>query len=145
MAHRSYLSPNSKDVLVTEMDNNGMIPCRLLPYDGSTPGKVVGPAKGQCTHAAWSPDGRWMYFTSNASGSFQLWRQRFPDGAPEQLTSGPLQVEGLAVAPDGKSVVSSIGLTQRSIWIHENGGDRQVTLEGDAMCPVARTSASCLV
>jgi hypothetical protein len=31
MAHRSYLSPDRKNVLVTEMDNAGMIPCRLVP------------------------------------------------------------------------------------------------------------------
>jgi len=135
MAHRSYLSPDGKQVLVTEMDKGGMIPCRLVPYDASSRGVVVGPATGQCTHAAWSPDGRWMYFTSNAGGSFQLYRQRFPDGTPEQLTSGPTEVEGLAVAPDGRSVVSSVGLAQRSIWIHENGRDRQVTVEGDAMFP----------
>jgi Tol biopolymer transport system component len=135
MAHRSYLSPDRKNVLVTEMDNAGMIPCRLVPYDGSTSGRVVGPDTGQCTHAAWSPDGRWMYFTSNASGSFQIWRQRFPSGAPEQLTTGPTQAEGLAVAPDGNSVVSSVGLAQRAIWISENGVERQVSSEGNAHFP----------
>jgi len=135
MAHRSYLSPDRKNVLVTEMDNAGMIPCRLIPYDASTKGRVVGPDTGQCTHAAWSPDGEWMYFTSNASGSFQIWRQRFPNGAPEQLTSGPTQAEGLAVAPDGKSLLSSVGLAQRSIWISENGEERPVSNEGNAQFP----------
>jgi len=73
-----------------------------------------------------------MYFTSNASGSFQIWRQRFPTGAPEQLTNGPTQAEGLAIAPDGKSIISSIGLAQRSVWISESGVERQLSTEGDA-------------
>ena len=132
MAHHSYLSPDGKSVLITEMDKGGMIPCRLVPYDGANKGRVVGPGTGQCTHAGWSPDGRWMYFTSNASGSFQIWRQRFPNGEPEQLTNGPTQAEGLAIAPDGTSVISSIGLAQRSVWISENGAERQVSTEGDA-------------
>jgi serine/threonine protein kinase/WD40 repeat protein len=135
MVHRSYLSPDRKNVLMAEMDKGGMIACRLVPYDGSTRGVVAGPATGQCTHAAWSPDGRWMYFTTNASGSFQLWRQRFPDGKPEQLTNGPTEVQGLAMASDGKSVVSSVGLVQSSIWIHDNNGDRQISVEGQAMFP----------
>ena len=135
MAHRSYLSPDRKNVLIAEMDKGGMIACRMVPYDGLRQGHVVGPPTGQCNHAGWSPDGRWMYFTSDASGSFQLWRQRFPDGAPEQLTTGPTQVDGLAVSPDGRSVISSIGLAHRSIWLHENGSDRQLTIEGNAMFP----------
>ena len=39
-----------------------------------------------------------MYFSSNATGEFQLWRQRFPDGGPDQLTFGPTTAEGLIFA-----------------------------------------------
>jgi len=135
MAHRSYLSPDGTVVLVTEMDSGGMIPCRIVPFDGSSEGRGVGPATGQCTHAAWSPDGRWMYFTSDASGSFQIWRQRFLDGKPEQLTFGPTEAEGLAVSPDGRSLVTSIGLAQDAVFVSENGNDRQVSAEGNAILP----------
>ena len=135
MAHRSYLSPDGTRVLVTEMDIGGMIPCRMVPFDGSSAGQVVGPPTGKCTHAAWSPDGRWMYFTSDASGSFQVWRQRFPDGKPEQLTFGPTEAEGLAVWPDGRSLVTSIGLDRDSLYVSENGTDRQVSGEGDSILP----------
>ena len=35
MAHRSYVSPDGKWVLVVEMDDKGVwLPCRLLPIDG---------------------------------------------------------------------------------------------------------------
>ena len=135
MVHQSYLSPDGAWVIVAEMDTGGMLPCRVVPFDGRSAGRVVGPASGQCTHAGWTSDGRTMYFTSNASGSFQIWRQRFPDGRPEQLTFGPTEAEGLAMSPDGRSVVTSIGLEQTSVWISENGIDRQASGEGLALLP----------
>ena len=135
MAHRSYLSPDRESILLVEMDRGGWLPCRVVPATGGSPGKIAGPTKGQCTYAAWSPDSRWMYFTSNASGSFQLWRQLAADGAPEQLTFGPTVAEGLAVEPDGRSLITSMGLTQESVWVHQRDQDRQISGEGSADLP----------
>jgi eukaryotic-like serine/threonine-protein kinase len=88
MAHRSYISPGRTQVLVVEMGFKGAwLPCRLTPFDGSSPGKLVGPP-AQCTDASWSPDGKWMYFSANTGGGFHIWRQRVPDGTPEQVTFG---------------------------------------------------------
>ncbi len=88
MAHYSYISPDRASVLVVEMAATGAwAPCRLVPFDGSSAGRQVGPA-GECRSAAWSPDGRWMYFSAFVDGVSHLWRQRFPNGAPEPLTSG---------------------------------------------------------
>ena len=136
MAHRSYPSPDGKRMLVVEMDARGaMVRCRLAPLDGSSAGQQVGPPSGSCTFAAWSPDGEWMYFTSNSGGAFHTWRQRFPDGQPEQITSGPTEEEGLAMAPDGRSFITAVGLTQSSIWLHDGRGERQISLEGYAFGP----------
>ncbi len=95
----------------------------------------MGPVHGACTNAAWSPDGRWMYFSSDSSGTMQVWRQRFPDGIPEQLTSGLMEAEGIAIAPDGRSLVTSMGINQGSVWLQENGKERQVSGEGLARFP----------
>jgi eukaryotic-like serine/threonine-protein kinase len=135
MAHRSYLSADGKSILLVEMDRGGWLPCRVVPADADSPGKIAGPPKGQCTYAAWSPDSHWMYFTSNASGSFQIWRQLAAGGAPEQLTFGPTAAEGLAVEPDGRSLITSMGLTQNSVWVHQGDHDRQVSGEGNADLP----------
>jgi hypothetical protein len=35
-----------------------------------------------------------MYFGSSADGTFHTWRQRYPEGRIEQITSGPTQEEG---------------------------------------------------
>jgi eukaryotic-like serine/threonine-protein kinase len=133
MAHRSYLSPDGRWLLVAEMDGAGWLPCRLLPFDGSTNGTRVGPGGSTvCQSAAWSPDGKWMYFSSNFGGEFHVWRQRFPDGVPTQITSGPTEEEGISIAPDGRSFATAVGLRRRSVWIHDNQGERQISSEGNA-------------
>lgn len=136
MAHRSQVSPDGKWVLVVEMDERGVwLPCRLVSSDGGT-SRPVGPVPARCTNVAWTPDGRWMYFSADAGDGFHIWRQRFPDEPPEQITSGPTQEEGLAIAPDGKSLITSVGLTLRNVWYHDDSGERQISLEGYAYNPL---------
>jgi Tol biopolymer transport system component/predicted Ser/Thr protein kinase len=135
MAHYSWASPDRKWVLIVEMDRTAAWQrCRLVPFDGSSPGRQVGP-DGACIAGAWSPDGRWMYFNASVGGSSHLWRQRFPDGPPEQITFGPTEEEGLSVAPDGRTLVTSIGVRRSSIWIHDDAGDRPLIGEGFAYAP----------
>jgi WD40-like Beta Propeller Repeat len=76
-----------------------------------------------------------MYFASMVEGASHLWRQRFPDGAPEQITFGPLEEEGIAVAPDGRSLVTSIGMRRSTVWIHDAAGERAIVSEGYASAP----------
>jgi Tol biopolymer transport system component len=137
MAHRSYLSPDGKWVLLVEMDHDHVwLPCRLVPMDGGSAGRRVGPPAAACTFAAWSPDGKWMYFNSNSGGGgYHIWRRRFPDGPLEQVTSGPTEEEGIAMAADGRSLVTAVTLSNVSIWVHDASGDRQVSLEGNAADP----------
>jgi Tol biopolymer transport system component len=133
MVHHSYLSPDSRWVVAVVMNNQGtLIPCRLLPFDGSARERAIGPPDAVCSSAAWSLDGKWIYLTSNKGGRSHIWRQRFPDGAPEQLTSGPTEEDNIAMAPDGKSLLTSVGVQDSTIWIHDAKGDRQLSSEGNA-------------
>jgi WD40 repeat protein len=134
MAHLSYASPAGNSILLVEMDrDHAWLPCRLIAIDGSSPDRQVGPSGGACTSGAWSPDGEWMYVTSNAGGVNHIWRQRFPDGTPEQITSGPTAEEGIAMAPDGASFITAASLQNVSIWLHDARGERQISpLEGIA-------------
>ena len=124
MAHFSYLSPNHKWVLVAEMGGDSrMIQCQMVPFSGGA-ARFVG-TNGSCDYAAWSPDGKWMYFNSDAgSKGAHIWRQAFPDGVPQQLTASLGEEEGIAMAPDGRSLVTSVGTSERGVWVHdqrENG------------------------
>ncbi len=130
MAHYSYASPDRKWALVVEMDPQWQ-PCRLIPLAGGSLGKQVGPS-GACTSAAWSPHGSWMYFGVEVQGRRHLWRQSFPDGQPEQITSGPTEEDGVAVAPGGRSLITSISTKQNAVWIHDSHGDHALSTEGYA-------------
>jgi len=135
MVHRSYLSPDGKWVLMVEMDNGEWAPCRVIPAAGGSVGKLVGLASAPCTSGAWSPDGKWLYLSLHHQNQFHIWRQRFSQGQPEQLTSGPTEEEGVALTADGRSLITSVGLRQRVVSIHRENVDRQVSLEGYAYMP----------
>jgi serine/threonine protein kinase/Tol biopolymer transport system component len=135
MDHFSYLSPDGRNLLLAEMGFNGWQPCRLAPFDGSSRGKKIGPPLAPCTSAAWSPDGNWMYFSADAGSGFHIWQQRFPNGTPEQVTSGPTEEEGVEFAQDGRSFFTSIGTIQSRLWIHDARGDRQVAAEAYTFDP----------
>ena len=136
MAHRSYRSPDGHRVLVVEMNRSGWQQCRLVAFDGGSAGRAVGPVGAPCTSGAWSPDGRSLFLSANDGDGFHLWRQRVSDDHLERLTAGPTEEEGIAVAPDGRSLITSVGLQQRSIWIHNRDGERQLSNEGYAYWPL---------
>jgi eukaryotic-like serine/threonine-protein kinase len=151
MVHHSYLSPDGRWVLMVAMDSGGKIlPCRVVPFQSGHDVKIVGPPNGKCLSGAWSPDGKWIYLTSNASNAdpgrvgragwqpapgSHIWRQRFPDGEPEQITFGPTSEEGIAMAPDGKSLITSVGAEDLTVWLHDKEGDHQISSEGNASSP----------
>ncbi|MGO9084233.1 MAG: protein kinase domain-containing protein [Candidatus Sulfotelmatobacter sp.] len=132
MAHHSYLSPDGKWVLIVSMNSQGILTrCRVAPFEGKGNEQLVGPEDGQCTTGAWSPDGKWIYMSTNAGGRFHIWRQRFPVGEPEQVTSGPTVEEGIAMEKDGKSFLTSVGSTEEALWIRDETGEREISAEGN--------------
>ncbi len=136
MAHHSYLSPDRRWVLVVEMDNRGnILPCRVVPFEGGGNGRVVGPADSTCYAGAWSPDGKWIYLSARKGDKSQIWRQSFPDGEPELVTSGPTSQEGIEMAADGKSFITSVGTRDTTVWLHDKDGDHQISSEGNAVAP----------
>ncbi|HEX5424088.1 MAG TPA: protein kinase [Candidatus Acidoferrales bacterium] len=136
MAHHSYLSPDGRSVLIVQMDDRGaLLPCRIVPLHGGEP-RVVGPPDGSCLAGAWSPDGKWVYPSSSAkTDGSHIWRERAEGGDLTQITFGPTTQEGIALAADGKSLVTAVGSTDSSVWIHDGQGDHQVSLEGTAKAP----------
>ena len=130
MAHRSFLSPDG--AACSSWKWIWAVGSRAAWFlsTAASAGTRVGPQPAQCTDAAWSPDGKWMYLSANTGDGYHIWRQRFPDGTPEQVTSGATEEQGLSFAPDGRSFVTSVGASQSTLWVHDAKGDRQITSEG---------------
>ncbi|HEX4039390.1 MAG TPA: protein kinase [Acidobacteriaceae bacterium] len=131
MVHHSWPSPDGSRLLVVEMDNEGhMLPCRVVGMGTSAPVEAVGPPAGLCLGGGWSVDGRYVYVTAQTD-DYHIWRQRVPDGKAEQLTFGPTSQVGLAMAPDGKSLVTAVGTQDRTVWVHDRTGDHAMSTEGE--------------
>jgi DNA-binding winged helix-turn-helix (wHTH) protein/Tol biopolymer transport system component len=133
MAHYSFPSPDRRWALVEEMNGNGYWDqCRLIGLVGQQPPKPVGPM-GACTAAGWSPDGTWMYFTALVEGKNHIWRQRFSGGAAEQITFGATEEEGVAVEPDGRGLITSLGAHESAIWMQDGKSQRPLSSEGEVV------------
>jgi eukaryotic-like serine/threonine-protein kinase len=129
MAHHSYLSPDGKSVLIVQMDGRGaFLPCSIVPFRGGE-SREVGPPGRPCLAGAWSPDGKWVYLNA-ASDGFHIWRERVSGGQLAQMTFGPTSQDGIAVAADGKSLITAVGSTDTTVWLHDKDGDRQISSEG---------------
>jgi len=119
--------------IFVEMNGNGeWAPCRLIAIEGQRQTRTVGPAGG-CTSAGWSPDGHWMYFSASVNGRGHLWQQRFPVGEPEQITSGPTEEDGIAVEPEGHSLITSLGVYQTAMVFHDPSGDHSLSSDGEVL------------
>src|ERR1035438_2333540 len=124
MAHSSFPSPDRRSALVVEMNGRGeWATCQLISLEGTSPLGPVGP-EGACTAAGWSPDGSWMYFVATVEGQSHIWRQRYPNGRPEQITIDLSEYKGLVVEKDGRSIITSVGEHECAIWIHDDAGER---------------------
>ena len=78
--------------------------------DGSNPTQLTSNTGGVNFSPRVSPDGHYIVFNSDRTGSQQIWRMDIDGNNPKQLTDSPLQRDsGLDCSPDGKWVVYGKG------------------------------------
>ena len=76
---------------------------------------------------SWSHDGRWIYFASNRSGSWQVWKRTVDGGQPVPVTNNG----GFAAleSPDGKSVYYT-KFSAKGIWqVPVDGGQESEVVD----------------
>ena len=89
-----------------------------------------------------SRDGVWLYYDSDRSGNFDLWRIPLAGGQPEQLTSDTTDDFAPAVSPDGRTLAFHSlrsGPDNRDVFVMPTGGGpatRVSTSPGDDRLPL---------
>lgn len=77
--------------------------------------------------AAWSPDGRWVVYTSDRAGNADLWKQRLGDPDPVRLTTSEASESQPHWSPDGRSIVFRSERGGGGLYlIPASGGDERV-------------------
>jgi dipeptidyl aminopeptidase/acylaminoacyl peptidase len=84
-------------------DNKRLTDLWLVDVDGTNLRRLTS-NKAADSNPRWAQDGKSIWFVSGRSGSSQVWRIRMDGGEAEQVTSEPLDVGNLIVAPDGRHV-----------------------------------------
>ncbi len=62
------------------------------------------------TSPAWSPDGKWIGFTSSRSGKQNIWRVRLQGGEAQQITDEKGGIGSFKWSPDGKRIAFTMPL-----------------------------------
>ncbi len=78
-----------------------------LSQPGLAPRQLTTDAANDST-PRWSADGRSLFFLSSRSGSSQVWRLALDGGESQQVTRWPVDVNALAVSPDGTRIAVSM-------------------------------------
>lgn len=106
----SYLHgwhPNGKEVVYTaqRISRSPAFNIYKKPVDGGAEVQLTFNPTGLSDGPEYSPDGRYIYYNANESGTMQIWRMK-PDGSgKEQITFDDYNNWFPHVSPDGKWVV----------------------------------------
>jgi TolB protein len=113
------------------VEDSGASIVYVLPATGGTPRRVT--AKGPSYLHGWSPDGRWLVYTGQRDGEFDVYKIPVAGGSEIRLTSAPGLDDGPEFTPDGAYVYFNSARSGRmQIWRMrpDGSGQEQVTHDG---------------
>ncbi len=102
-----------------------------LPITGGTPRRIT--AQGPSYLHGWSPDGRFLVYTGQRNGDFDIYRIAVDGGAETQLTTAPGLDDGPEYTPDGGYIYfNSVRSGTMQIWRMRADGSAQEQVTDDA-------------
>lgn len=99
-------SPDGETIAVSRRENNGNRDIVLFTKTGQFIRNLTEDAASD-NHPAWSPNGRYVYFTSDKTGINNIHRVEMTGGAAARVTNVLTGVFQPQIAPDGRSMLVS--------------------------------------
>jgi len=98
-------NPNNKEVCYVAQRGTKIYNLYKLPISGGKEIQLTFNSKGHVDGPEYSPDGKYIYYNANATGTMQVWRMK-PDGSgQEQITFDQYHNWFPHISPDGKWIV----------------------------------------
>ncbi len=113
------------------VEDSGQSIVYTVPTTGGTPRRVT--AKGPSYLHGWSPDGRWLVYTGQRSGEFDVYKISVNGGKEIRLTSAPGLDDGPEFTRDGAYIYFNSSRSGRmQIWRMRPDGseEQQITSDG---------------
>jgi Tol biopolymer transport system component len=114
-------SPHNQRIAFThQLGNPPQAKIWTIPVGGGTPTPVTSESATDW-NPVWSPDGKYLYFSSDRRGSMNLWRVAIdeasgtPRGQPEPVTTPASYLAHPSLSADGKHIVYTSALVTANI------------------------------
>jgi Tol biopolymer transport system component len=111
-------------------ETDGVSRVYTVPVQGGQP-KLVTPIGPSYLHG-WSPDGKFLVYTGQRHGQYDIYRIPVEGGEEEQLTNNPGLDDGPEYSPDGRYIYfNSVRSGGMQIWRMRPDGSGQEQLTND--------------
>lgn len=111
-------------------EDSGVSIVYTVPVTGGTPKRVT--AKGPSYFHGWSPDGRWLTYTGQRNGDYDVYKIPSIGGDEIRLTSAPGLDDGPEYTPDGAYIYfNSVRSGRMQIWRMRPDGSEQQQITND--------------
>jgi Tol biopolymer transport system component/regulation of enolase protein 1 (concanavalin A-like superfamily) len=112
-----------------EDDNKSIV--YVLPIEGGKPRRIT--ASGPSYLHGWSPDGKFVIYTGQRNGEFDIYKMSITGGDETRLTNTPGLDDGSEYSPDGKYIYfNSMRTGTMQIWRMKPDGTNQQQITNDA-------------
>ena len=109
-------------------DNKSII--YVLPVEGGKPGRIT--PRGPSYLHGWSPDGKFLIYTGQRNGEFDIYKTSIRGGDETRLTTAQGLDDGPEYSPDGKYIYfNSTRTGTMQIWRMKPDGSNQQQITND--------------
>jgi Tol biopolymer transport system component/DNA-binding winged helix-turn-helix (wHTH) protein len=105
---------DGRSIAFDALEPGGSWSLHVVAADGSPISRTLISDQNNNVRPAWSLDGKWIYFASDRTGDYQIWKMPSAGGTPEQITrNGGLDA---IVSPDGRHLYYAKPASVQGIW-----------------------------